>query len=60
MKDHNSSGGMVVDDGHGVVVCKDCFSSLRDQVCKLKANGSTPLLGCAQYPIISLILRNIS
>ncbi|XP_071514957.1 uncharacterized protein [Panulirus ornatus] len=32
LKEHNRpTGGMVVDNGHSVVVCKDCFSSLKNQ-----------------------------
>ncbi|KAK8751951.1 hypothetical protein OTU49_011251 [Cherax quadricarinatus] len=33
LKEHNRpAGGMVVDNGHSVVVCKDCYSSLNNQV----------------------------
>ena len=33
LKEHNRPpGGMVVDNGHSVVVCKDCYSSLKNQV----------------------------
>ncbi|XP_042880683.1 uncharacterized protein LOC122258659 isoform X2 [Penaeus japonicus] len=32
LKEHNRPpGGMVVDNGHSVVVCKDCYSSLKNQ-----------------------------
>ncbi|XP_042233099.1 uncharacterized protein LOC121873537 isoform X3 [Homarus americanus] len=40
LKDHNRpSGGMVVDNGHSVVVCKDCYSSLKNQYIELERWG---------------------
>ncbi|XP_071514955.1 uncharacterized protein [Panulirus ornatus] len=40
LKEHNRpTGGMVVDNGHSVVVCKDCFSSLKNQYIELERWG---------------------
>ncbi|KAK8375787.1 hypothetical protein O3P69_008496 [Scylla paramamosain] len=40
LKEHNRpSGGMVVDNGHSVVVCKDCYSSLKNQYIELERWG---------------------
>ncbi|KAG0712393.1 hypothetical protein GWK47_018556 [Chionoecetes opilio] len=40
LKDHNRpQGGMVVDNGHSVVVCKDCYSSLKNQYVELERWG---------------------
>ncbi|XP_050686969.1 uncharacterized protein LOC126980729 isoform X3 [Eriocheir sinensis] len=40
LKDHNRPpGGMVVDNGHSVVVCKDCYSSLKNQYIELERWG---------------------
>ncbi|XP_076058744.1 uncharacterized protein LOC143035728 isoform X2 [Oratosquilla oratoria] len=40
LKEHNRpANGMVVDNGHSVVVCKDCFSSLRTQYNELEKWG---------------------
>ncbi|XP_064092302.1 uncharacterized protein LOC135205505 isoform X1 [Macrobrachium nipponense] len=40
LKEHNRpSGGMVVDNGHSVVVCKDCYSSLKSQYLELERWG---------------------
>nr|XP_045583146.1 uncharacterized protein LOC123746032 isoform X2 [Procambarus clarkii] len=40
LKEHNRpTGGMVVDNGHSVVVCKDCYSSLKNQYIELERWG---------------------
>ncbi|XP_068211622.1 uncharacterized protein [Palaemon carinicauda] len=40
LKEHNRpAGGMVVDNGHSVVVCKDCYSSLKSQYLELERWG---------------------
>ncbi|XP_042880684.1 uncharacterized protein LOC122258659 isoform X3 [Penaeus japonicus] len=40
LKEHNRPpGGMVVDNGHSVVVCKDCYSSLKNQYIELERWG---------------------
>lgn len=40
LKEHNQpTGGMVVDSGHSVVVCKDCYSSLKNQYLDLERWG---------------------
>ncbi|KAK3868954.1 hypothetical protein Pcinc_025703 [Petrolisthes cinctipes] len=36
---HRPAGGMVVESGHSVVVCKDCFSSLKTQYLDLERWG---------------------